>query len=372
MATASQTSSLDTAPADRKTVLRQRAHSALATRYQVKRLLGQGQFGAVYEVFDRSKDQTYAAKVLTHVNDSVRTEVEILKRFTKDGCQPNIVCYRDSFDIADEQGTMFVILTDFIDGIDLDQLRRLNGSHFLPARAARNLLQSLLFALARAHEVGIAHQDLKPKNIMYNVATQQPYIVDFGLAYATVGLPPKDGDEAVGQSGVVAATDRNTGGENAGAPLEVAHCCNGSRLFFSPEKILRCVRRELSRHCTFAMRKQADVWALGLSILDTLFPSTVFANMKSFADVIAKRANQMVDEQYPNIKENERAAYSMLALYNLFSGGQIDIGQYRPDPLVVVPILKSMMVFNPNERATAIEAYINLEQKLASLQSDAV
>jgi serine/threonine-protein kinase len=50
-----------------------------------------------------------------------------------------------------------------------------------PAVAA-TIVEQIGAALGAAHQAGIIHRDLKPANIMYNPATQEAKLLDFGIA----------------------------------------------------------------------------------------------------------------------------------------------------------------------------------------------
>ena len=47
----------------------------------------------------------------------------------------------------------------------------------------RSIFQKICIGLKSMHSSGIAHLDIKPENIMYNLNTDTPYIGDFGCCY---------------------------------------------------------------------------------------------------------------------------------------------------------------------------------------------
>ena len=49
---------------------------------------------------------------------------------------------------------------------------------------AKSIFQKICIGLKSMHSSGIAHLDIKPENIMYNVDTDTPYIGDFGSSYS--------------------------------------------------------------------------------------------------------------------------------------------------------------------------------------------
>jgi serine/threonine-protein kinase len=91
---------------------------------------------------------------------------------------PNIIpVYR----AGEEDGIQFMVLA-FVEGIGLDELRRLYG-HFTPADAAR-LVGQIAGALDAVHAQGFVHRDVKPGNVLVTGTAphEHVYLTDFGLA----------------------------------------------------------------------------------------------------------------------------------------------------------------------------------------------
>jgi len=45
-----------------------------------------------------------------------------------------------------------------------------------------NLLKQILEGIRDIHNSGVIHRDLKPQNILINLNTMKPHIIDFGLS----------------------------------------------------------------------------------------------------------------------------------------------------------------------------------------------
>jgi serine/threonine protein kinase/predicted ATPase len=163
-------------------------------RYQVRRPLGAGGFGAVYLGHDTQLDRPVAIKVLPAGSGPLQTagqralqEARRLARLR----HPGIVAVHD---VGIHEGQVYIV-SDYLDGPDLDRLLRENRPAW--PEAAR-IAAAVADALAHAHAQLIVHRDVKPANILLT-AEGEPVLVDFGLAL----------DEAQaggGEKGVISGT----------------------------------------------------------------------------------------------------------------------------------------------------------------------
>lgn len=79
----------------------------------------------------------------------------------------------------DKEVPLYVVL-EWIAGQTL--AKRVNGSP-LPLDKALQIGQSLTEIVARCHELGIHHRDLKPDNVMLRGFQDEPILVDFGMSW---------------------------------------------------------------------------------------------------------------------------------------------------------------------------------------------
>ena len=56
----------------------------------------------------------------------------------------------------------------------------------LTCKLAKDFCFQLLLGLKHCHEQGIMHRDLKPQNIIINMSTLKPKLIDFGLSLMIV------------------------------------------------------------------------------------------------------------------------------------------------------------------------------------------
>ena len=145
--------------------------------YRVITQLGAGGMGEVYLAFDNKLGREVALKV---VPDKFASDPKRLARFEREAKaiaalnHPNIVTIHS---IEEDQGIHFLTM-ELVDGKGLDQIVPRGG---LPIERVLVISDSLVSALAAAHESGIIHRDLKPANIMLT-EDGRVKVLDFGLA----------------------------------------------------------------------------------------------------------------------------------------------------------------------------------------------
>jgi hypothetical protein len=148
-------------------------------RFEVRRPLGAGGMGCVFEVFDRQRRACVALKLLP------RAEAGALYRFKRefrslaDVAHPNLATL---FELFAESPHWFFTM-ELVNGVDFARHVR-----FDPARprdpAALERLRAALVQLARGlaalHAAGILHRDVKPSNVLVT-AEGRVTLLDFGL-----------------------------------------------------------------------------------------------------------------------------------------------------------------------------------------------
>jgi serine/threonine protein kinase len=148
-------------------------------RYILGKKLGEGGFGAVYKATD-SKGYVYALKLLHKFDqETIDSEIGTLREVSvSPQCDPNMVCYFDSFDFTDKGKKYYAILTEFIDGEDLSKFAQKNQ---LTPNDVFTIGIWLLGVLGFLHENKYVHRDIKPGNIML-LRTGDLKLIDFGIS----------------------------------------------------------------------------------------------------------------------------------------------------------------------------------------------
>ncbi|MEL6904575.1 MAG: serine/threonine-protein kinase, partial [Planctomycetota bacterium] len=149
--------------------------------YELRRVIGEGGMGRVYEAVQERPHRTVALKVLRPglVTDEAERrfswEVEALGRLS----HPGIAGVLEAGSVELAGGAR----------VPWFAMERVTGKPFLTAadeqgldRAGRvDLFLEVADAIAHAHQRGVIHRDLKPDNILVD-SSGHPHVLDFGIA----------------------------------------------------------------------------------------------------------------------------------------------------------------------------------------------
>ena len=91
------------------------------------------------------------------------------------------------FDVQDT-GSMINMVTEFVQGEDLDIYCARYASMAVPERIAKWIFYKVLDAVKELHENNYCHLDIKLENIKYNPSTNKIKLMDFGFAQETTSL----------------------------------------------------------------------------------------------------------------------------------------------------------------------------------------
>ncbi|MFO0933153.1 MAG: protein kinase [Planctomycetota bacterium] len=158
--------------------------------FRIRRLIGVGGAGAVYEAEQVSPRRTVALKVFRspagdeRLRQRIAHEAEVLARLQ----HPSVAQVHAVHAGSAVHGDVPWIAMELVQGTPIDAWCRARGST-LRERAA--LLATVADAVGHAHACGVVHRDLKPSNVLVTDAGL-PKVVDFGVA-RTLGEAPAVG-----------------------------------------------------------------------------------------------------------------------------------------------------------------------------------
>jgi serine/threonine protein kinase/Tfp pilus assembly protein PilF len=148
-------------------------------RYRVERLLGSGGMGSVYLAEHRVLERAVALKV---INPELLSDPGMVERFRSEAkaaarlSHPNVVTVYD----AETAGNGHFLVMEYVPGIDLARMVVERGP--LAIAAACDYVTQAALGLQHAHEHGMVHRDITPRNLML-ADDGRVKVLDFGLAY---------------------------------------------------------------------------------------------------------------------------------------------------------------------------------------------
>ncbi len=154
----------------------------IAGRYRLESRLGEGGMGVVYRARHVLIERVVALKL---IRPDLRGETHLRAWMLREARAANRVDHAHIVDIHDvgetEEGELYLVM-EYLVGTALSH-EVAQGP--MPVTRAVDILEQMCAALARAHDLGVIHRDLKSDNIMLTVrGGRQDYvkILDFGLA----------------------------------------------------------------------------------------------------------------------------------------------------------------------------------------------
>ena len=157
--------------------------------YELLDLLGRGASGAVFRARHLKLDRVFAVKLLN--SRQALRDPQALIRFQREVRavgqldHPNIVRATDA---GEDAGRHFLVM-EYVDGVDLSMLLRLNGP--LRVADACELARQAAIALQFAHDHKMVHRDVKPSNL-FLTRDGTVKLLDLGLASLDGALEPSD------------------------------------------------------------------------------------------------------------------------------------------------------------------------------------
>ena len=154
-------------------------------RYTVRRELGHGAMGVVYEAEDPNIGRTVALKVVRTDQIGANRE-EVVRRFKNEAraagnlSHPNIITIHD----AGEHEGMLYIAMECVQGATLADVMAQQGR--MPPGKVVDIIRQICLGLDFAHRRGIIHRDIKPANIL--ISDSLVKITDFGIANVGDGM----------------------------------------------------------------------------------------------------------------------------------------------------------------------------------------
>lgn len=212
-----------------------RPGDAIAGKYSVVRMIGEGGMAVVYEAMHLRLRQRLAIKVL---RPDMPDFEEVLARFEREAratAQLRSIHTARIVDVDTLPSGLPYIVMEYLEGLDLDAMLQKSG--VLPVERAVDFVLQVADAMAEAHSLGIVHRDLKPANLFVCRAgdRQLVKVLDFGISRAD--------DDDDGRSRLTQA------GQYFGTPC-----------YASPEQLRSAGEADA----------RSDVWSLGIILFELI------------------------------------------------------------------------------------------------------
>jgi predicted nucleic acid-binding Zn-ribbon protein len=165
----------------------------VAGRYRLEARLGEGGMGVVYRARHVLIDRVCAIKL---IRPDLRGETHLRAWMLREARAANRVDHAHIVQIHDvgetDEGELYLVM-EYLVGTALSSIVAKGP---LPIERAVDIIEQMCAALARAHDLGVVHRDLKSDNIMLTMQGGRKdfvKILDFGLAALTrdARLAPK-------------------------------------------------------------------------------------------------------------------------------------------------------------------------------------
>ncbi len=160
--------------------------AVLANTYRIEKMINEGGMGAIYRARHIRTGGTCAVKILhsrSAQNSDLYERFQDEARIISSLHHPNIVTVMDLD--KDQTGCAFIVM-ELLEGEDLqDRLERLGK---LPLEDALEISKQVGSALQAAHQRGVIHRDLKPRNIFLSQQdvggkiVEIAKVIDFGVS----------------------------------------------------------------------------------------------------------------------------------------------------------------------------------------------
>jgi len=156
-------------------------------RYEIRRQLGRGGMGAVYEAIHTDLRKRVAVKVLS---PALAANEEARQRFLREGEAASRIRHPHVVDVTDvgSVGAVSYLVMEFLEGEDLSN-RLARGP--LSTQEVADVLLPVCAGVSAAHDEGVVHRDLKPENIFLarprHGGGVQAKVLDFGVSKVSGG-----------------------------------------------------------------------------------------------------------------------------------------------------------------------------------------
>ena len=144
--------------------------------------LGNGGFGTVYKYHNNCLDMDFAVKIYDPVFVSQEEQTEGEKKFFREAkmlFSLNNIHIARIYDAGRVDGKPYIRM-EYIKGYTVEKMREKEGNMTFSRSAI--VIYHILQGLKHAHDHGVIHRDLRPRNVIYAEDERMFKIIDFGVS----------------------------------------------------------------------------------------------------------------------------------------------------------------------------------------------
>jgi glycogen synthase kinase 3 beta len=271
-------------------------------------MLGRGSFGTVFSSMAADGQKVAVKKVMVE-KGKMCTELEILKMLRSPFCLSLIDHYVQP---ASEDNMMYLFLVTEVMPESLGRLIRTSHQlgHRLPGLMIKLFLYQLFAGLAHIHSLGIAHRDIKTDNCLVDPVDGRLKIIDFGSA--------KVMEVGVHHASYIA-----------------------SRIYRAPELLLDST----------LYTNKVDIWAAGCVAAEMVLEAIPMFQGSCNSDHLV----QIMHVLGPPTAEDDASFDHPVPFPNVEQICTLEMALTLSTNKDLIQLLKSIFVYNPNKRPTAVE-----------------
>ena len=234
----------------------------IAGKYRIKRRIGAGGMGAVYEGEHVEIGKRVAIKVIEHQHAQ---STELAARFRREARAASAVESEhivQVFDVGQDERVGLYMVMELLAGEDLAaRLEKAGGR--MPVDEAVTLIAQAGRALGKAHAAGVVHRDLKPANLFLTTredGSTSVKILDFGIS-KLVRAEASDGASGGGKTSLLT---------REGAVM-------GTPMYMSPEQAQG-----------LPVDARTDVWSLASVLYEAIAGRTAYEPRDTYEQMIVQ------------------------------------------------------------------------------------
>ncbi|MCB2155997.1 protein kinase [bacterium] len=309
--------------------------------FRVKKMLGHGGMGAVFQARQLSLDRDVALKVLPGV---LAKNPDFLMRFTREALSAAQLTHHNIIQVYDtgSQDNIHFISMEFVRGKDLGTMVRKDGR--LSVDDAAGYVLQAARGLQYAHKHGIIHRDIKPDNLMVNEHGVVK-IADMGLAKMIA---------AVEEATRLAPEDEEKILKQAKGDLTISDVAMGTPSYMAPEQ-----GRDAS-----TVGPKADQYSLGCTLYYLIAGRAPYSGSSAY-EIISKHQMEPLPPLETHVKhvppvlktiilkmlekDPEKRYESLegaIADLEAYLGVESDKGAYRPREMHVKVLEAEQIAYN--------------------------